>query len=142
MISVNSEFIPQRMVRVIAWIAIALSMALACIRLGHAAEVVNLVDGTEVYPLNRLSYLEDKEGRMNLQDVMSGEGGATFLPGEKDIANFSFTKSAYWFRIDLTNQDSPIHDWLLEIMYPPLDLINVYLVDADGNAVTYRGDDK
>ena len=142
MISVNSEFIPQRMVRVIAWIAIALSMALACIRLGHAAEVVNLVDGTEVYPLNRLSYLEDKEGRMNLQDVMSGEGGATFLPGEKDIANFSFTKSAYWFRIDLTNQDSPIHDWLLEIMYPPLDRINVYLVDADGNAVTYRGGDK
>ncbi len=142
MISVNSEFIPQRMVRVIAWIAIALSMALACISLGHAAEVVNLVHGTEVYPLNRLSYLEDKEGRMNLQDVMSGEGGATFLPGEKDIANFSFTKSAYWFRIDLTNQDSPIHDWLLEIMYPPLDRINVYLVDADGNAVTYRGGDK
>lgn len=122
--------------------ALLLCMALGGFNHAYAVDAVTLVDGTEVYPLNRLSYLEDKDGRMNLQEVMAGEDGLTFIPGDKDIANFSFTKSAYWFRFELTNQDSPVQSWLLEIMYPPLDRVNLYLVDADGNSITYRGGDK
>ncbi len=139
---VTASFVTQWMARLSTCIAVLLWMVLLSVNPAGAAETITLVDGTEVYPLTRLSYLEDKDGRMNLQDVMTGEGGLTFVPGTKDVANFSFTKSAYWFRFELVNKDSPIDNWLLEVQYTPLDRITVYLVDADGNAVTYRGGDK
>ncbi len=122
--------------------ALVMCMALCFTVNAGAADTVTLVDGTEVYPLTHLPYLEDKDGRMNLNQVMAGEGEVKFSPATKAIANFSFTDSAYWFRFDLINKDSAVENWLLEIAYPPLDRITVYLVDPDGNSVTYRGGDK
>ena len=91
---VTASFVTQWMARLSTCIAVLLWMVLLSVNPAGAAETITLVDGTEVYPLTRLSYLEDKDGRMNLQDVMTGEGGLTFVPGTKDVANFSFTNSA------------------------------------------------
>jgi diguanylate cyclase (GGDEF)-like protein len=108
-----------------------------------AGQVLNLVDGTENYPLGlHLSYFEDKEGRMSLQEVLEQETLQAFTPSKKAVPSFSFTKSSLWFRLDLHNQDSQVQRWLLECLYPPLDSINVYVVDANNNVVIYRGGDK
>lgn len=109
----------------------------------YAGQVLNLVDGTENYPLGlHLSYFEDKEGRMSLQEVLEEETLQDFTPSTKAVPSFSFTKSSFWFRLDLHNQNSKLQRWLLESLYPPLDHINVYLIDANNNVVTYRGGDK
>lgn len=119
----------------------ALSFGALCS--AHATNPLNLVDATDVYPVGmHLSYFEDVDGRITLQDILSGESGHTFIQSEKEVPSFSFTASAYWFQLDITNQSSPIAHWLLESQYPPLDRINVYLVDAHNNVVTYRGGDK
>lgn len=129
--------------RLYARFTLLLTFSLVWIGCAHAANTVNLVDGTEVYPLGlHLSYFEDKEGRVSLQDILSGESGQTFIPSEKEVPSFSFTASAYWFRLDLANVDSSVQHWLLESQYPPLDRINIYLIDAENNVTTYRGGDK
>ncbi len=127
------------------WATAMLFLALSLGGLGNAfaSQVLNLVDGTENYPLGlHLSYFEDKEGRMSLQDVLEEESRQPFTPSDKAVPSFSFTKSSLWFRLDLHNQDSPVQRWLLECLYPPLDHINVYLIDANNNVVTYRSGDK
>jgi diguanylate cyclase (GGDEF)-like protein len=127
------------------WATAMLFLALSLGGLGNAfaSQVLNLVDGTENYPLGlHLSYFEDKEGRMSLQDVLEEESRQPFTPSDKAVPSFSFTKSSLWFRLDLHNQDSPVQRWLLECLYPPLDHINVYLIDANNNVVTYRGGDR
>ena len=125
--------------------AAVLFVALSIGALGNAfaGQVLNLVNGTENYPLGlHLSYFEDKDGRMSLQEVLEEETLQAFTPSQKAVPSFSFTKSSYWFRLDLHNQDSQVQRWLLECLYPPLDHINVYLIDADNNVVTFRGGDK
>ncbi len=127
------------------WATAILLLALLLGGLGNAfaAQVLNLVDGTENYPLGlHLSYFEDKEGRLSLQEVLEEETLQAFTPSDKAVPSFSFTKSSLWFRLDLHNQDSPVQRWLLECLYPPLDSINAYLIDADNNVVTYRSGDK
>ena len=109
----------------------------------QAANPLNLVDGTEAYPAGmHLSYFEDVDGRVTLQDILSGESGHSFTPSQKEVPSLSFTASVYWFQLDLINQSSPIAHWLLESQYPLLDRINVYLVYPDERVVTYRGGDK
>jgi len=120
---------------------IALSMVWS--NSAHAADPVNLIEGTEVYPLGlNLSYFEDRDGRHTLDDVRSGDSCHTFVQSDAAVPNFSFTPSSYWFQFDLTNQSSAVENWLLESQYPLLDRINVYLVYPDNRVVTYRGGDK
>lgn len=108
-----------------------------------ALDPVMLIEGTEVYPLGRhLSYFEDREGRQSVDDVRSGDVCHPFTPNQDEVPNFSFTSSSYWFEFQLTNQSSPVKNWLLESQYPLLDRINVYLLYPDGRMVTYRGGDK
>lgn len=108
-----------------------------------ALDPVTLVEGTETYPLGlHLSYFEDRDGRQSLDDVRTGDVCHPFTPSQDEVPNFSFTSSPYWFQFDLTNQSSPVTNWLLESQYPLLDRINVYLVYPDGRVVTYRGGDK
>jgi diguanylate cyclase (GGDEF)-like protein len=108
-----------------------------------ALDPVNLVEGTEAYPLGlSLSYFEDRDGRQSLDEVRSGDVCHPFTPSQEAVPNFSFTSSPYWFQFSLTNESSTVKNWLLESQYPLLDNINVYLIYSDGRVVTKRGGDK
>jgi diguanylate cyclase (GGDEF)-like protein len=132
------------------WFARTAACALFLLSLGAlwpnaawALDPVTLVEGTESYPLGlHLSYFEDRDGRQSLEEVRSGDVCHPFTPSQDAVPNFSFTSSSYWFQFDLSNESSPVKNWLLESQYPLLDRINVYLVYPDGRVVTYRGGDK
>lgn len=85
------------------------------------------------YLLSRtFAFLEDKEGRLQLEDVLRPEAQARFrpVPQAGPGANFGLTRSAIWLRIKLKAQPATPRDWLLEVAYPPLDLLEVYSPDA------------
>ena len=143
-LNATSQRTPSGWLRIV-WMRVVVLMVLSLMWSTHAsaAEPVNLVDGTEVYPLGlHLSYFEDRDGRHTLEDVRSGDSCHTFVDSDAAVPNFSFTNSPYWFQLDVTNQSSTVQNWLLESQYPLLDHINVYLVYPDDRVVTYRGGDK
>lgn len=51
--------------------------------------------------------------------------------------NFGFDRATYWFRIDVNNQ-SPEHEWLLEVSYAPLDEIDFFLQPDSGNTFIHK----
>ena len=80
-----------------------------------------------------ISYFEDKNGKLELNDMVQKLSQGEFQAGHKKVLNFGFTKSAYWFHISVHNHDSINRRWILEVLYPLLDQVEVYSVYENGN---------
>ena len=81
------------------------------------------------YGLSRsFLFLEDKEGKLTLDDVQRPEFQSQFkpVPQQGPGANFGLTTSAIWLKVVLRAQPGTRTDWLLEVAYPPLDKLELY----------------
>lgn len=99
------------------------------------ASAVAFDESTQSLPLGRvMQVFEDAGGEATLADVTAH--GELFEPHTKDTLNKGYSHSAFWIKVDLhyQPQDPQVHrTWLLELAYPPLDSIELYLADAAGN---------
>lgn len=80
-----------------------------------------------------LKYLEDATNQYTLGNLPEVSGDA-WSRLNKASANFGYTDSAYWIHFNLFNPDYEMQSRLLEIAYPLLDDIQVY-VFSGGEAV-------
>lgn len=96
-----------------------------------ALEPVILTNSKEEYSLGRyLEILEDKGKKWSIQDVISPELSGNFVKSKRETPNFGYTNSAYWVRFKLKN-DATGKEWLLEVGYPLLDRIELYIPAED-----------
>ncbi len=94
--------------------------------------VLRVRDQQQRYSLNAyIGVLEDRDAHLTIDDVRQPEQAGRFLPHANDSSNVGYTRSAYWARIRIVNESaSPI--WLLDVDYPLLDRIDLYVIDASG----------
>ena len=66
---------------------------------------------------------------------------SAFTQHSSEMPNFGFTQDRYWFRTLLLQPRSD-ENWLLELRYPPLDHVDVFLLDVHGEVLqaAYGGD--
>ena len=113
---------------------IIIFLALCSLTLGQNSHALTINDAQESYNLSfDISYYEDKKGDLDLGDIIKKHASKQFLSGQTKVLNFGFTKSAYWFHINIKNQDSLNTRWILEVLYPLLDKVEIYAVDSDDN---------
>lgn len=98
------------------------------------ATAVDFDDSTRNLPLGReLSYFEDKTGTATLEQVLS----QPFTPNTTQVLNAGYSSSAFWLKIPLRylprQDDSGARTWLLELAYPPMDHVDLYLQDGRGS---------
>lgn len=82
-----------------------------------------------------LQYFEDFRGTASIADVSSQALDSSFRRQTAAILNAGYTRSAYWLRVDLTYQPREARGqkiWLLDLAYPPLDHVDLYLSDGRG----------
>ncbi|UCC53076.1 MAG: hypothetical protein JSV68_03745, partial [Anaerolineaceae bacterium] len=73
-----------------------------------------LTNDQEQHPLGpHLEILEDKEGAWTIEDVTSPEIAAQFVTNQEESPGFGFTDSAYWVRIQATNEADAASNWLI-----------------------------
>ncbi|WP_300427183.1 diguanylate cyclase [uncultured Thalassolituus sp.] len=76
----------------------------------------------------RMEYVQDAAGEREWQDF--SQWG--WQPVASSPPQFGYTQSAYWFRFDLRGDPEAVsHAWI-EISYPILDEIDVYLIGENG----------
>src|SRR5690606_37932166 len=79
-----------------------------------------------------LELLEDKDNSLTIEDVVSPTYSNQFSSHEStEVPNFGYAASVYWARFEITNQ-SMLDTWMLEISYPPLNEISIYIPNQDG----------
>ena len=101
--------------------------------LAEGATLELIKTSKEQFPLGRyLDLLEDKAGTLTLEEVVSPQTAQNFQPSDKAIPNFGFTPSVYWARVEVLNRHPVQEKWLLELSYPLLDLVEVWVPDEAG----------
>jgi signal transduction histidine kinase len=83
--------------------------------------------------------LEDREGRLRLEDVLSPTYAPGFVRSESHMPNFGFTSSAFWFRFRFPDGVQPGEALLLEVRWAPLDRLELFApVHEAGRPLAYR----
>ncbi len=92
---------------------------------------------------SRIEYLLDQEGNFSFEDVKSGKAGK-FFPNDMKVFSRGYTKDTYWFRIILQSpsESTNFKEWILEIGYPMLDYITVFVEEKEGEFKVIDGGDR
>lgn len=102
------------------------------------AVVLTLTDQTERYPLGQqIAVLEDLTGRLTLEQIISPAMAGQFSPNTTPILQYGNTRAAIWLRLNLDDQSQTIPYWLLDIPYPSLEHVDLYLPQASGAYTQY-----
>ena len=103
------------------------------------AGAVDFDDATRSLPLGRLMQVyEDREGHADIAQVSAAAFSDRFSSHDADVLNAGYSRSVFWLKVDLHYLAMPqasARSWLLELAYPPLDHLDLYLPDDSG---TYR----
>ena len=92
---------------------------------------------TRSLPLGRvIQVFEDASGEASIADVSSQALAGSFKSHDKATLNAGYSHSVFWLKIDLDyrpNNPAAQRSWLLELAYPPLDHLDLYLPDPTGH---------
>ena len=87
-------------------------------------------------PLGQSMYVfEDVRGDASIDDIASPAVQGSFRLHDKPVLNAGYSRSVFWLRLDLhylPQQTQGPRNWLLELAYPPLDHLELYLPDEAG----------
>lgn len=115
---------------------------LGCLNLAQASLPQSQLDITQLQNgqtlTAELSFIEDKEGRFSLEDVVH----LSWQAMDSDQLTFGYTHSVYWFYLKLINPDETITQRFLSIDYPVLDYIDIYQRDSGGAWAQHAMGDK
>ena len=101
------------------------------------ASAVEFDQDTRRLPLGRvMAVLEDPGRDASISDVLALDAAGRFVDHQSDVLNAGYSRSAFWLRVDLRlrpSQSAHRSRWWLELAYPPLDRLDLYLPDEQGN---------
>jgi len=78
---------------------------------------------------------EDRTGSASIAQVTAPAFASRFRAHREEVLNAGYSTSVFWLKIDLRYQASANalpRQWLLELAYPPLDHLELYLPGTDG----------
>ncbi len=105
--------------------------------------VLQLETGKNRYSLGKyVEYLEDREGTLSINNILSPEVSEKFKQSTVENLNFGFSDSVYWVRFSVKNRGHKTTNWLLEIGYPHHDQIELYLPDEKNGYVVKKAGDR
>ncbi|KRV65630.1 hybrid sensor histidine kinase/response regulator [Pseudomonas citronellolis] len=100
------------------------------------AGAVSFDEHTSRLPLGHsIDVFEDVRGTADIADITSAALADSFRRHDRDVLNAGYSRSVFWIRLDLDYRPQESQDpapWLLELAYPPLDRLDLYLPGADG----------
>jgi len=105
-----------------------------------AAEPLRLSEKTpHSKPGPYIQYRLDPERSFSLEQVR--ERPEDLSPLGREMANFGYSKAAYWFRLKILNDQNAPAEYVLEMSYPAVDQVDFYTIRAHGNATVQKAGD-
>src|SRR5882724_8577614 len=126
---------------VLFWLVVSLVSPALAVEPG----LVTVGDETKSITLDpSLDILRDPDGRLGFNDVTREPYAGRFARSTMSIVNQGFSTDAYWYRVHIhSTAKSNEAAWILEIAYPLLDWIDLYVTPDDGaSAQTFFSGDQ
>ncbi|MGE8061312.1 sensor histidine kinase [Pseudomonas sp. NPDC089547] len=100
------------------------------------AGAVDFDDASRHLPLGKVMQVyEDLDGSASIAQVSAPGFAKHFRPHHEDVLNAGYSTSVFWLKVELRPVAPPgaaPRQWLLELAYPPLDHLELYLPDSTG----------
>lgn len=96
------------------------------------ADVILDIDSGTVDAAGALYYLEDPDHSLDFEAArraLATEGTPWLRAG---YPTFGYTRSAYWFRIDISNDFTEDSEWLVKLPFPMMDRVDFHYQDRLG----------
>jgi len=94
------------------------------------SKTINITD--DLYRLSiakHIEYYEDTTDKTKINDIKNKN--IAWQKPAADEFNFGFTNNPYWFRFTVNNTTENVKPWYLEISYPMLDSVKLYIPEGD-----------
>lgn len=90
-----------------------------------------------------IDYYEDTTSQLSWEELQRLQSQLAWKnhPVKDEGFNFGFTKSAYWFRLNLENNSEKALDKVLELSKARLNYVNFYQIDMTGQVKSYSTGD-
>ncbi|MDH4184373.1 MAG: hypothetical protein OEV92_09140, partial [Nitrospinota bacterium] len=89
-----------------------------------------------------MDFLEDKGGGLTFKEVNQPPWIGRFQPLGRDIAVFSFSRSAFWMRLTMINKTSTAQDLILHQYTSWIDSFDIYITGVDGKTETRKSGER
>ncbi len=128
--------------------AVVISLFLLAAAAAHAdaiastASKIVLGSASDSFPVggSHIVYWNDLEGKASLDDARSH--ASDFQISRRETVTLGHRNGSVWLRFEAENQRPEKDTWFLEIAYPMLDSIEIYILNADDTVVySARGGD-
>jgi adenylate cyclase len=107
-----------------------------------ALEPVKLKDKMEGMSIGiKIEYFKDVSGKLEIENVISSKVVDNFVQSEQESLGFGYTSSPYWIRFNIENPFDKSVEWFLEVGYPHLDKIILFIEDDKGSFFTKTAGD-
>lgn len=80
----------------------------------------------------QVQVLEDAGGSWTLAQVQAAARAGAWQPLTSDQPSFGYSRSAFWLKVALLNRHPTQAAWQFGVLYPLLDEVDLYVVDAQG----------
>ncbi len=74
----------------------------------------------------------DPSGERTIEQVSRGAPGVTFVETAADAPSYGLSSTPVWLRFTVDNPTPTTNEWLLEVAYPHLDVLELYVPTGDG----------
>lgn len=89
----------------------------------------------------QLRYFRDPQSQLDIESVLATTDKLPWVDSHQDVLNKGFDQSSYWIWVELENIETATQQLLLDIGYPSLDHVAVYLhFDTDKLSSWHTGD--
>jgi signal transduction histidine kinase/FixJ family two-component response regulator len=106
------------------------------------ADIFTLHKSEDGYPLGMyLGVLQDPTEKLTIDDVVKPERREEFREADDPAPGFGFSSAAFWLRFTIRNPEEAPKEWLLELAYPHLDSVELYVPTEDGKFEVRRTGD-
>lgn len=86
-----------------------------------------------------LDILVDRQGHWTIDDVAGPGLADSFMPSRSASVNLGFSRAPRWVRFKLASNNEDSRGYLLEVGFPLIDQVDLYLPTADGGFMLKKG---
>lgn len=91
------------------------------------------IDGpTKSYPLGtHLAFISDKNRLLDIDTLIKNEDSLDWQANKEETPNLGFSAEIFWWRVIIQSNQPSYENWLLDIAYPLLDNIDIYIYEDE-----------
>lgn len=105
--------------------------------------IITINSSTDYISLgNSIALLEDKSGSLSIENILEPHINSQFYASTEDEPGFGFTSSVYWVKLTISNTSDQTLDWYLEIAYPLIDYLDLYIPSEDNKFIVKKTGDR